>query len=65
MNQKEAKGDMPNYKGSIKIAAWVNQDKNGNEYLSIVLSNRAALFPVDKDTLGKDAQCKEFENVFD
>lgn len=42
----------PDYKGSLDVAGWVNQDKNGKKYISIKLSSSCNLFknePKPKD----------------
>ena len=48
MQKTQEKGDMPDHKGNVNVAAWYNTDKNGNTYLSVVLGNRVNLFPVEK-----------------
>lgn len=45
MEQREVKGRKPDYKGTIDVAAWFNEDQEGNTYLSVVLGNRAKLVP--------------------
>ena len=45
MEQNEFKGNKPDYKGSLHVAAWFNTDKDGNTYLSVVLGNRVKLLP--------------------
>lgn len=45
MAQLEIKGDKPDFKGSLDVAAWFNTDGDGNTYLSVVLGNRVKLLP--------------------
>jgi len=45
MSQQEVKGDKPDFKGTLDVAAWSNTDSDGNTYLSVVLGNRAKLLP--------------------
>ena len=65
MQENQVKGDLPDFKGSISVAAWKNIDKNGNAYLSIILGNRAALFPVDKVLGGEEVEEKEVVDIFE
>ena len=41
----KAKGDRPDFKGTLDVAAWFNTDSDGETYLSIVIGNRAKLVP--------------------
>jgi len=43
MEQSEVKGNKPDFKGTLDVAAWCNTDSDGNEYLSVVLGNRIRL----------------------
>ena len=45
MENSEVKGDKPDFKGTLDVAAWLNTDSDGNTYLSVVLGNRAKLLP--------------------
>ncbi len=45
MEQREVKGNKPDYKGTIDVAAWFNKAQDGNTYLAVVLGNRAKLVP--------------------
>jgi len=38
------KGKIPDYKGSLDVAAWLNTDKNGKTYISIKIANNVNLF---------------------
>ena len=42
--QSELKGNKPDLKGKIDVAAWYNTDQNGKTYLSVVFANRVNLF---------------------
>jgi len=46
MQEENKKGKKPDYKGD-GAAAWINKDKNGNEYLSVKIlgSISVNLFP--------------------
>ena len=41
--ENRTRGEKPDYKGTIDVAAWFNTDADGNTYLSVVLGNRAKL----------------------
>ena len=43
MEKLDNKGDKPDFKGTMDVAAWLNHDRDGHEYLSVVLSNRIKL----------------------
>ena len=43
MAQEEVKGNKPDFKGALDVAAWSNRDRDGNTYLSVVLGNRIKL----------------------
>ncbi len=43
MTTSNGKGDKPDFKGSLDVAAWFNTDSDGNTYLSVVLGNRIKL----------------------
>ena len=48
-----AKGDKPDLKGSLEVAAWFNVDKDGKTFLSVKLGDRIKLVPTeDKRELG-------------
>ena len=57
--EKQVKGRMPDFKGSIEVAAWKNEDNEGKPYLSVVLGTRAKLVPVEKQTNGQG-----FEDIY-
>lgn len=40
-----AKGDKPDYKGTLEVAAWLNRDRDGHPYISVVLGSRIKLVP--------------------
>ena len=40
----EDKGKIPDYTGSLQVAAWKNTDKNGKIYLTIKVGTIANLF---------------------
>ena len=44
MEESEVKGDSPDFKGSLDVAAWYNTTKDGKSYLSVKFSNRVNLF---------------------
>ena len=43
MAKEEFKGNKPDMKGTLDVAAWYNTDSDGNTYLSVVLGNRIKL----------------------
>lgn len=43
MNNQNGKGDKPDLKGTLDVAAWENTDSDGNKFLSVVIGNRARL----------------------
>ena len=45
MNNQNGKGDKPDFKGTLDVAAWFNTDSDGKTYLSVVIGNRARLVP--------------------
>lgn len=45
MDTQKVKGDKPDSKGSLDVAAWFNTDSDGEIYLSVVIGNRARLVP--------------------
>ena len=45
MAKANGRGDKPDFKGTLDVAAWFNTDKDGKTYLSVVLGNRAKLVP--------------------
>ena len=45
MEKQVVKGEKPDYKGTLDVAAWFNKDGNGNTYLSVALGNRIKLVP--------------------
>ena len=63
MEQTNAKGDKPDFKGNLDVAGWINEDKNGNKYLSIVIGNRANLF---RHIMAESETTElEFEDIFE
>ncbi|MEZ5359652.1 MAG: hypothetical protein R3F48_12605 [Candidatus Zixiibacteriota bacterium] len=64
MNETNAKGDKPDFKGRLDISAWENTDKNGNPYLSVKISNRAFLFPNKEEGPVYEIEQKEIEDIF-
>lgn len=34
----------PDYRGKLDVAAWINQDKNGNNFLSVKIADNVNLF---------------------
>ncbi len=47
MTKDEFKPRDPDFKGEIGVAAWLNKDRDGKSYLSVVIGNRAKLVPVE------------------
>ena len=43
MAKANGKGDKPDFKGTLDVAASCNTDSDGQEYLSVVLGNRIKL----------------------
>jgi hypothetical protein len=64
MTEDQIKGDKPDFKGSLEIAAWINSDKNGNEFVSVQIGNRANLFRNNSE-LKDYKEGKEIENIFE
>ncbi|MEW6214844.1 MAG: hypothetical protein AB1478_06525 [Nitrospirota bacterium] len=60
MQETQVKGDKPDFRGTLDLAAWFNTDKNGKTYLSVVVGNRLNLFPVDQEVVQK-----RIENIFE
>lgn len=44
MEQEEKKGRRPDYRGRLDVAAWVNVDKNGKQYISVKIADNVNLF---------------------
>ncbi len=63
MEQTDAKGDKPDFKGKLDVSAWINTDKNGKRYLSIVLANRVNLFRHIVAETGVEEL--DFEDIFE
>jgi hypothetical protein len=38
------KARQPDYKGRLDVAAWVNKDKNGKQYIAVKIANNVNLF---------------------
>ncbi len=45
MANSNFKGDKPDFKGCLGVAAWFNTDQDGNTYLSVKLGDRLKLLP--------------------
>lgn len=52
--EKQIKGRMPDFKGSLDVAAWFNTDSDGKTTLSVVLGSRAKLFQVEEQVVIED-----------
>lgn len=44
MENTETKGRLPDYKGKLDVACWINKDKNGKKYLTMQIAHRVNLF---------------------
>jgi uncharacterized protein (DUF736 family) len=62
--EDQIKGNKPDFKGSLEIAAWINTDKNGNEFVSVQIGNRANLFQNNSE-LKDYKEDSEIENIFE
>jgi len=45
MTNDNSKGEKPDFKGSLEVAAWFNTDRDGNTYLSVKFADRLKLLP--------------------
>jgi len=60
MEEKEIKGQAPDLKGKLDVAAWYNTDKNGKTFLSVVFGKRINLYQVEKTI-----EVSEIEDIFE
>jgi hypothetical protein len=52
--ENQNKGRMPDFKGSLDVAAWFNTDSDGKTTLSVVLGSRAKLSQVEEKIVIED-----------
>jgi hypothetical protein len=68
MEQSEESANKPDFRGNLSVSAWINEDKNGRKYLSILLGNRINLFRhITTEDGSDDLYCDEcrFEDIFE
>lgn len=63
MEKSQIKDDKPDFRGKLDVSAWINTDKNGKKYLSIVIENRVNLFRHDFQA-NEIEEC-ELEDIFE
>lgn len=47
--EEETKNPKPDYTGNLQVAGWIKKDKNGNEYISVKISQFVNLFTAKKE----------------